>query len=464
MMRREARGKRQEARGRIALEGKRVLVVGLATTGVPLAKFLKNKGADVVVTDVKTPEEIVPYLDQLRDLDIKFELGGHEVETFERSDLILVSPGVPLDIMPLREARKNSIEIISEVELAFRFINTPIIAVTGTNGKTTTTTLIGQILKTAGYKVHVGGNIGSPLIDYALSDQGKDYVVAEISSFQLDAISMFRPKVALLLNITEDHLDRYQGFMDYVHSKSRIFMNQTPEDIAVLNKDDPLVLKAAETVSGKKIYFSSHERLSEGAYINGGYIVFKNGHGGQEAFDLTTFKVKGVHNIENIMGAILTAKTLSCSYKPILEVLSEFKGLEHRLEFVRTLNEITFYNDSKGTNVGSVIKSLESFTKPVILIAGGRDKGGDFSPLRKLVKEGVKMLILLGEAKEKIAESLKNTAPILMVQSMEEAVTAAYKTAKPGDIVLLSPACSSFDMYRDYQERGTVFKEIVRNL
>jgi UDP-N-acetylmuramoylalanine--D-glutamate ligase len=449
---------------KMKLKGKRVLVVGLATTGVSLAKFLKNKGADVVVTDVKTPEEIVPYLDQLRDLDIKFELGGHEVETFERSDLILVSPGVPLDIMPLREARKNSIEIISEVELAFRFINTPIIAVTGTNGKTTTTTLIGQILKTAGYKVHVGGNIGSPLIDYALSDQDKDYVVAEISSFQLDAISMFRPKVALLLNITKDHLDRYQGFMDYVHSKSRIFMNQTPEDIAVLNKDDPLVLKATETVSGKKIYFSSHERLSKGAYINGGYIAFKNGHGGQEAFDLTTFKVKGVHNIENIMGAILTAKTLSCSYKPILEVLSEFKGLEHRLEFVRTLNEITFYNDSKGTNVGSVIKSLESFTKPVILIAGGKDKGGDFSPLRELVKEKVTILILLGEAKEKIAESLKNTAPILMVQSMEEAVTAAYKKAKPGDIVLLSPACSSFDMYRDYQERGTVFKEIVRNL
>jgi len=448
----------------MVLKDKRVLVVGLARTGVSVAKFLRCKGAHVIITDLKPSNELTSFMDELRGLDIEFQLGGHEIDTFKRVDSIVVSPGVPLDIMPIKEAQKNSIEIMGEVELAYRFINTPIIAVTGTNGKTTTTAIISEMLKASGYKVYVGGNIGSPLIDYASSSQDKDYVVAEISSFQLDGIRTFRPKIGLLLNITEDHLDRYPGLLDYAQSKSRIFMNQTPEDVAILNKDDPLVMEIGKAVPGKRIYFSTRQELQEGTYIRGKYIVFKNGQGGEELFDITKLKIIGTHNHENVMSAILTTKLCKCAHESIVRTLEAFQGLEHRLEFVRTLNGVTFYNDSKGTNVGSVIKSLGSFTHPIILIAGGKDKGGDFSLLRELVKEKVKLLILLGEAKEKISRSLRDLVPDIMVHSLEEAVKVAYNLAKSGDIVLFSPACSSFDMFQDYKERGDVFKKAVRDL
>ncbi len=448
----------------IALKEMRVLVVGLARTGVSVARFLKSKGAEVIVSDIKTSSQLKSSLDELRDLDIEFELEDHKVETFKNVDLIVVSPGVPLDIKPVKEAHRHGIEIMSEVELAYHFIDTPIIAITGTNGKSTTTVLISNILEASGYKVYVGGNIGSPLIDYALSNQDRDYVVAEISSFQLDGIRTFRPKIGILLNITEDHLDRYPTLSSYIYSKSRMFTNQSTKDIAILNKDDSFILKIQEMISAKKIYFSSYQRVEEGAYADGGFITCRDGTGWRELFDIGKLKIVGSHNIQNVMGAILAAKICGCAHEPILTALEGFEGLEHRLEFVRMIGNIAFYNDSKATNVDSTIRALESFTRPVILIAGGRDKGGDYSPLRGPIKERVRLLVLLGEVKEKLSQHLGDQVPTIAVRTLEEAVRTAYSEAKPGNIVLLSPACSSFDMFNDYKERGNVFKDVVRSL
>lgn len=448
----------------VTLKDRRILVVGLAKTGVSVARFLKNKGAEVIASDIKVASQLESSIDGLRDLDIEFELGGHKVETLKNVDLIVVSPGVPLNIEPIKEAQRQGIEIMSEVELAYQFINTPIIAITGTNGKSTTTALIGNILEASGYKVYVGGNIGSPLIDYALSNQDRDYVVAEISSFQLDGIKTFRPRIGILLNITEDHLDRYQTLSSYIYSKSRMFTNQSTEDIAILNKDDSFILKIQEMIPAKKIYFSSHQRVEEGAYADRGFIACCDGTGGRELFDITKLKIIGPHNLQNIMGAILASKICGCAHKSIITALEGFLGLEHRLEFVRMLGNIAFYNDSKATNVDSVIRALESFTRPIILIAGGRDKGGDYSPLRDPIKERVRLLILLGEAKEKLSQHLGDLVPTIAVRTLEEAVRTAYSEAEPGDIVLLSPACSSFDMFNDYKERGNVFKDVVRSL
>ncbi|MCJ7748109.1 MAG: UDP-N-acetylmuramoyl-L-alanine--D-glutamate ligase, partial [Desulfobacterales bacterium] len=347
--------------------------------------------------------------------------------------------------------------------LAYHFIHIPIIAVTGTNGKTTTTLLIGEMLKEEGKRVGVGGNVGDPLILFADGGSRWEVLVVEISSFQLEAIEDFRPRFSVLLNITEDHLDRYLRYEDYIEAKIRIFTNQNSGDVAVLNRDDPIVMEYGAKVKAKKVFFSLKERLEEGAFSSDQDILLRLGEK-EEDYSLAKTPLKGIHNMENIMAALTTARIFGCSKKAIEAVLGRFEGLEHRLEFVREIEGIRFYNDSKGTNVGSVVKSLQSFSEPILLIAGGKDKKGDLTPLRELIQSRVKRLILIGEAKERMGRELGGLTDMVMAKNLEEAVTFAYQAAKRGEVVLLSPACSSFDMFKDYKERGKVFKEAVHRL
>jgi len=442
------------------LKGEKVLVVGMARTGIATAKFLKAKGSLVTTTEVKPKEEVREAVQELKEMDILSEWGGHQTETFLKQDIIVVSPGVDLNIEPIQKAIQQGVKVISEIELAYHFIPVPIIAVTGTNGKTTTTLLISEMLKEDGKKVGVGGNVGEPLILFADGKDRWEVLVVEISSFQLEAIEDFRPRISVLLNITEDHLDRYPSYDDYIEAKVRIFANQNSGDLAILNRDDPIVMRFREKVKAKKVLFSLKEKLDEGAFSNGQTISLRLGGKG-EKYSLAKTPLKGIHNVENMMAALTTAKIFGCSKKSIQDVLNRFKGLEHRLEFVREITGVRFYNDSKGTNVGSVVKSLQSFSEPVILIAGGKDKNGDLSSLKELIQKRVKHLILIGEAKERMNRELGGLTDTVMAKTMEEAVLLAHQKAKGREVVLLSPACSSFDMFKDYKERGKVFKEAV---
>jgi UDP-N-acetylmuramoylalanine--D-glutamate ligase len=445
------------------LHGKKVLVVGLARTGIATAKFLKAKGSLVTATEVKPKEEMEEAVQALKGMDISTEWGGHQTEAFLKQDIIVVSPGVDLSIEPIQKAVKYGVRVISEIELAYHFIHVPIIAVTGTNGKTTTTLLVGEMLKEDGRKVGVGGNVGEPLILFADGKDRWEVLVVEISSFQLEAIEDFRPRISVLLNITEDHLDRYPRYDDYIEAKVRIFANQNSGDLAVLNRDDPIVMQLREKVKAKKVLFSLKEKLGKGAFSNGQTISLRLGGEGEE-YSLAKTPLKGIHNVENMMAALTTARIFGCSKKAIQDVLNRFKGLEHRLEFVREIGGVRFYNDSKGTNVGSVVKSLQSFSEPLTLIAGGKDKNGDLSPLEALIQKRVKHLILIGEAKDRMNRELGGLTDTAMAKTMEKAVLLAHQKAKAGEVVLLSPACSSFDMFKDYKERGKVFKEAVKRL
>jgi UDP-N-acetylmuramoylalanine--D-glutamate ligase len=442
------------------LDGRKVLVVGLARTGLATTKFLKAKGSMVMTTEAKPKAEMKEAVQELEGMEIPMEWGGHRTETFLKQDLVVLSPGVDPNIEPIRKAVEKGIDVISEIELAYHFIPIPIIAVTGTNGKTTTTLLIGEMLKEDGRRVGVGGNVGDPLILFAEGGDRWEVLVVEISSFQLEGIEDFRPRLSVLLNITEDHLDRYPHYADYIWAKARIFANQNSGDTAVLNKDDPVVMELQERVKAKKLFFSLEERLDEGAFSDGQNVIL-NLDGKEEDYSLAKVRLKGIHNVENMMAALTTARLFGCSKKAIEAVLDRFEGLEHRVEFVREIGGVRFYNDSKGTNVGSVVKSLQSFSEPVILIAGGKDKKGDLSPLRGLIQSRVKRLILIGEARERMAREFGGLTDTTTAQTLEEAVLLAYQAAEKGEVVLLSPACSSFDMFKDYKERGRVFKEAV---
>jgi len=445
------------------LQGKKILVVGMARTGIATAKFLVAKGSRVTTTEARPEGEMKEAAQELKGVDVVAEWGGHRGETFLDQDLIVVSPGVDLNIDPIQKAIRHGVRVLSEIELAYHFIDAPLLAITGTNGKTTTTVLLGEMLKEDGKKVGVGGNVGEPLILFANGKGRWEALVAEISSFQLEAVEDFRPRISVLLNITEDHLDRYVNYDDYIRAKMKIFSNQGPEDIAVLNKDDPVVMEYEKTVKAKKIFFSLKEKVDDGAFSNGKTISVRLG-GKEEAYSLAKTPLKGVHNIENMMAALAAARAFGCSKEALQNVLDRFKGLEHRLEFVREVGGVRFYNDSKGTNVGSVVKSLQSFSEPVILIAGGKDKNGDLNPLKELVRKRVKHLILIGEAKERMKRELGGLTETATVGTLEEALSFAHQKANRGEVVLLSPACSSFDMFKDYKERGKVFKEAVLKL
>jgi len=445
------------------LTNKKILVVGLARTGVAVARFLVERGAQVTVTDLREEEKLSEPLAELADLPINFELGRHVPHSFLMADLIVVSPGVPMDIKPLAMARSQRRRVVSEVELASWFIDAPMIAITGTNGKTTTTTLTGEIFRACGFETFVGGNIGRPLIELASSGESVQRVVVELSSFQLEGVESFRPTVAVLLNLTEDHLDRYESFQEYVDAKLRIFENQTAEDFAVLNLDDPLVAACAGKLKARVFPMSRLQELSEGISYKDGFITFA--HGGKLLrFGTEGFRLKGVHNLDNIMASLAAALLLRCDGDCAFRAVSSFKGLPHRMEFVQEINGVGYYEDSKGTNVGSVVKSLESFDANITLIAGGKDKGGSYEPLAPLVAGRVSHLILIGEARFRIKDALGALTDTHLAGSLEEAVALAHRLTSPGGTVLFSPACSSFDMFKDYLERAERFKALVRAL
>src|SRR6266567_1325795 len=445
------------------LNNKKILVVGLARTGVAVARFLAEQGAQVTVTDMKDDAELAPWMAKLEDLSINYQLGQHDKHTFLMADMIVVSPGVPMDIKPLQLARAQRRTVISEIELAAAFITAPIAAITGTNGKTTTTTLVGEIFRACGFPTFVGGNIGNPLIDLVESGEQVERVVVELSSFQLEGISRFRPQVAVLLNITEDHLDRYATFQEYIDAKVRIFENQTADDFAVLNMDDPLVAAYADKLTARVVPMSRERELAEGICCRDGIVTFR-WEGYEERFPTEGLKLKGVHNLDNVMAALATTLLLGCDAARALAAVEDFPGLPHRMELVGMVDGVPWYNDSKGTNVGSVVKSLESFAGPVTLIAGGKDKGGDYAPLAELVRERVGHLILIGEAKERIRSALGHLTDTRSAGSLEEAVALAHQLTVAGGVVLFSPACSSFDMFKSYEDRGEQFAALVRKL
>jgi len=442
------------------LKGKKVLVLGLARTGREVSRFLARQGADVCVSDYRAEGELRGEVEALSDLPIRFFLGGEEAAWLDGVEIVIPSPGVAPGNPLLREAGGRGIKILSEIELAYRFLKAPLVAITGTNGKSTTTTLVGEIFKAQGIKAFVGGNIGAPLIGFVGGDW--EWGAVEVSSFQLEWVEQFRPRIAVLLNLTEDHLDRYEDFASYYRAKERIFAAQKKEDVAVLNRDDPIVWSMGSGLRGRVISFGGVE-VEQGVYATASEIVWR-GAAREERFPLGNVKIQGVHNVENLMAVVAVAKAIGVPALTIQGVIEVFPGLEHRLEFVREKGGIRFYNDSKGTNVGAVLKSLMSFSAPVVLLAGGVDKGGDYRILEGEVRAKVKRLVLFGAAKERIRAALGHLVDTVVVGSLEEAVGEAARSARPGDVVLLSPACSSFDMFLNYVERGRVFKALVREL
>lgn len=447
------------------VEGKRVAVVGLGRSGAAACRLLVRRGAVVTGSDHLPADKVEIDLRELERRGVRCELGRHRPETFLQADLIIVSPGVDSNLPFLREARSRGVRIWSEVELAFRATKAPFVAVTGTNGKSTTTTLIGMMVKHTGRKAVVAGNIGTPLCDVVPQLSPEQWVVAEISSFQLETIDAFRPRVALLLNVTPDHLDRYANFNQYLEAKARIFLNQEPEDMAVLNADDALTVEAGAHGKARQILFSQRQPVREGVFLKEGKFWLRL-DGKEEAIcSREEVKIQGAHNTENVMAAVAAAGLLGVPSHSLREVLKHFGGLEHRLEIVAEIAGVRYVNDSKGTNVGATVKSLESFPGGrVILIAGGQGKGADFRPLIPAVTKRVKATILIGQARKELQAILQGVCSTQAAASLGEAVEAAAAAAAPGDVVLLSPACASFDMFRDFEERGGVFKAAVKQL
>ncbi|MEN8782636.1 MAG: UDP-N-acetylmuramoyl-L-alanine--D-glutamate ligase [Desulfobacterales bacterium] len=465
------------------LVGKKILVVGLGATGVATARFLAKRGAVVTATDSTTEAGLRPEALALREKGVRLELGGNRPQSFETTDLVVISPGVPHDASPIDRTRELGIPVLGEVELAARFIKEPIVAITGTNGKTTTTTLVGEMLRRSGIDVFVGGNIGTPLISYVDSGQKAGAVVAEISSFQLDTIDQFRPKVAVLLNIAEDHLDRYPDVDAYVRSKGRIFENQGSADFAVLNVADSRVAEMAKDIVCRKLFFYraaavTQQAGAEGAAITDEAIFFhtrllraerylgtaKTGDGAEAAIPCSAIKLFGRHNIENAAAAALAALAAGGRLSAVRDTLQQFGGLPHRLEFVAAIAGVRYYDDSKATNIDAVLRAIECFSAPIVLLLGGRNKRGDFRLLKESLRRRVKQVVLFGEAGDEIAAALDGAATASRAGSMAEVVATAGRIASAGDVVLLSPGCASFDMYENYTRRGEDFRRNVENL
>ena len=443
------------------LNNKRVLVVGLGRSGVASAFFLKSRGAHVTVSDAKSPDQLREEIPALLDEGIVVETGGHGERTFQNQDLIVVSPGVPVDSEALNQARALGAPVIGEIELAAQFLSGPIVAITGSNGKTTTTTLAGEILAKSGLKTLVGGNIGTPAVSLILEVTAETAVVLEVSSFQLETIRSFRPKIAVVLNITPDHLDRHRTFAAYVDAKARIFENQTPDDFTVLNADDPTCVELANRTRSQVFWFSRKREVEQGAFVRNAQIVFRSGDSETKIMPVAEVPLKGAHNIENVLASICAAALMGCDPDRIADAIREFKAVEHRLEYVATVQGVEYYNDSKATNVDATIKALESFPANVHLILGGKDKGSDYTVLNNLLRERVKCVYTIGAAAEKIESQIRGAAAIVSSGTMESAVKQASGAAEPGDVVLLAPACASFDQFQNYEHRGRVFKELV---
>jgi UDP-N-acetylmuramoylalanine--D-glutamate ligase len=444
----------------IDLAGKRVLVVGLARTGLAAALFAADNGAIVTATDEKAEAELANTAAKLREAGVKLELGGHTPAAFLEQDLVILSPGVPANLPAVDLARAQGIPVWSEIELAWRFVRGRIVAITGSNGKTTTTSLVGHILKTADIPVLVGGNIGVPLLSLAKTSTDSSVIVAEISSFQLETIDAFRPEIGALLNLTPDHLDRHASFDDYAGAKMRIFENQLESDAAVLNADDPEVTRRMP--SRPRIYwFSRQQRVANGAFLHDNRIVFRNEGVETVLAHKDEGPLRGEHNVENVLAACAAAFLAGAKPEAISKGVKTFAGVEHRLEFVAEVSGVAFYNDSKATNVDAALKAVEAFPGPLIVILGGKDKGSPYTPLAEPLRERARAAILIGAAAEKIAGDLGDAVPVEQAETLERAVRIAKALAKLGDTVLLAPACSSFDQFENYEQRGRVFKELV---
>ncbi|MEK9628382.1 MAG: UDP-N-acetylmuramoyl-L-alanine--D-glutamate ligase [Nitrospinota bacterium] len=442
------------------LRNKICSVIGLGKTGVATANFLSRKGAAVSIMDNKSEDQLAELASKLLPgINIRYQT----CEPHPDSDLIVISPGVDIESDFLKDSRQNGIEIISEIELANRFNSTPLIGITGTNGKSTCTSLIGEILKSGGKKVQVGGNLGIPFISL-LKEEAPDYRVLEISSFQMEATDSFHPEIAIILNITPDHLDRHESFEQYAELKEKIYTNQTKNDFLILNHDDPRTRVSGKNCPAQKIFFSVDHELEMGVFINEGKIFARINQFEGEVISLHSLS-KGLRfQTENVLPAVATALLLNIPLDAINKVLGNFEGLEHRLEWVCNKDGIDFINDSKGTNIGAACKSLNTFDRPIILIAGGKDKNADFSSLKTILKKKVKHLILIGETKPKFRSVLNGSFGYEESDTLEDAVHKARDKAEKGDVVLLSPACASFDMFKDYIDRGNKFKSIVNNL
>jgi UDP-N-acetylmuramoylalanine--D-glutamate ligase len=450
------------------LRDKRVLVVGLGKSGVASALFLKAHGARVTVSDTKSGDELRNEIPVLLDHGIIVETGGHGERTFRGQDLIVVSPGVPVDAPLLVQARSLGEAVIGEIELAAQFLPGPILAITGSNGKTTTTTLTGEIMAASGFPTLVGGNIGTPAISLAERAKPETVAVLEVSSFQLETIQTFRPKVAVVLNVTPDHLDRHKTIETYVDAKARIFENQQNQDFAVLNEDDPICVAMAARTRAQVFWFSRQKEVKQGAWVHEGNVLFRGGAGLQkeaqrEIMLVSEIPLKGAHNLENVLAAVCAGALMGCAPEKIRQAVCDFKAVEHRLEFVAKIRGVDYYNDSKATNVDATIKALESFPANIHLILGGKDKGSDYTVLNELLRQRVKRVYTIGAAAEKIESQIKNVE-IVHAETLEHALRKANAVAEPGDVVLLAPACASFDQFKNYEQRGQVFKEIVRGL
>jgi len=455
----------------VELAGKKVLIIGAARSGIAAARFLVERGAIVALNDQKPSEKWSAEALELKEIGVGLLPGEAPSWLLDQIELVVVSPGVPATIIPIRYAERAGAEVIGEVELAARFLKGRIVAITGSNGKTTTTSLIGELLRDAGFKVQVGGNIGRALISMVESSQDDGWTVVELSSFQLETIKTFRPSIAVVLNVTPNHMDRYETFNDYAAAKHRIFMNQTEDDVAVLNADDETVSSWADGLRAKVMTFSVRQELERGVFLRGDELVFRWDEGEQDLLRVSEMKLRGLHNAENVAAAltvgIAAGAQVESMFESMRETVREFNPVEHRLEFVDEIAGVRFYNDSKATSVDATLKALEAFatdTGQVVLILGGKGKKAPYAPLAPLVRDKVRKLVLIGEDAGTIANELGEYAAVERATDMKEAVAKSFESAEKGDVVLLAPACASFDMFDSFEHRGKVFKAEVTNL
>lgn len=445
------------------LKGKKVLVVGLGKSGLAAALFLRRHGAQVTVSDVRSAEALAKDIPALLEEGIMVEAGGHGLLTFRRQDLIVVSPGVPLDTPEIAQVKGFGLPVIGELELAARFLKGKTLAITGSNGKTTTTALAGEILKTAGFATLVGGNIGTPVV--SLIDESTDdtWSVLEVSSFQLESTEQFHPRIAVILNITPDHLDRHGTFENYALAKERIFAAQGTHDFVVLNAENVRAAAAAARSRAPVYWFSLERVVPQGAWAEAGYINFRHSKDApaEKILPLHSIPLKGEHNVENVLAAVCACRLAGASIEAVRSAIEKFKAVEHRLEYVATLNGVDFYNDSKATNVDATAKAVASFSNGIHLILGGKDKNSDYTQLAQLLRDRVRAVYTIGSAAAKIESQLRGVVSIQSCETLDRAVSAAAGAAHPGEVVLLAPACSSFDQFESYEHRGRVFKELV---
>ncbi|MDQ2834137.1 MAG: UDP-N-acetylmuramoyl-L-alanine--D-glutamate ligase [Acidobacteriota bacterium] len=448
------------------LKNKRVLVVGLGKSGLSAAMFLREQGARVTVSDTRSATALEKEIPALLDAGIMVESGGHGLLTFRRQDLIVISPGVPMETPEVKQVKAFGLPVIGELELASRYLQGRVVAITGANGKTTTTTLVAKLCHDSGMTTQVGGNIGLPVINLIAGSTSETVNVLEVSSFQLETVEQFHPSIAVILNITPDHLDRHGSFENYVAAKQRIFANQGPGDALVLNADDRVTQMCAARAKSEVFWFSATRAVRQGTFVRDGAIVWVGKEGGvtEPIMPVTEIPLKGGHNLENVLAAVCVARLASVPAGSIRSTVAQFKAVEHRLEFVRKIDGVEFYNDSKATNVDATMKAIASFTGGIHLILGGKDKESDYSRMTDLLKERVKVVYTIGSAAEKVERQLHGVVKMKAAQTMQTAVAEAAKDAVAGDVVLLSPACSSFDQFDDYEHRGRVFRQLVNEL